>query len=95
MSYVLVYFRGCPNAAIAEDLLNDVGLEYTTVCQDDLPAEHKLRAFTSPTLLEDGEIVFGSRNDGAQACSLDLPSERELLSRICKESADSDKAPES
>ncbi len=86
MSFVLVYFRGCPNAEIAMELLKDVGIEYTIACQDDLPPGHELREYSSPTLLENGEVVFGGRNAGAEVCTLGIPSERELLERIYGES---------
>lgn len=82
--YILIFFRGCPSVDIARDLLRDVGIQFTEICQDDLLLEDELRKFASPTLLDDGEIVFGCRlSQGGMGCSIDLPTEYQLLSHIC------------
>jgi hypothetical protein len=81
--FVLIYFRGCSSLETARELLKEVGFAYEEVRQDDLPKNHDLRHYSSPSLLRNGEIVFGARLDGeACACSIGVPTEYQLLSRI-------------
>ena len=48
-----------------------------------IPVDDSLREYASPTLLENDQTIFGSRLPrGSTGCSIDLPTEYELLSRI-------------
>jgi hypothetical protein len=81
--YVLIYFRGCPTVETARELLREIGISFTEICQDELPPGDSLREYASPALLENGQPIFGSRLPrGSTGCSIDLPTEYELLSRI-------------
>jgi|TARA_B100000749_G_scaffold280077_2_gene274695 hypothetical protein len=76
--YKLVYFRGCPNYLPAEELLRSAGVKFESVCQDDLSNSDPLKNYSSPTLLINNKIVFGSEAVGG-GCSMPLPSKEELL----------------
>ncbi len=45
--YKLIYFKGCPNYQQAEELLKEVGLEFKTICQDELNASDPLKNYSS------------------------------------------------
>lgn len=76
--YILIYFNGCPNYQPAVDLLNHSGLEFETVCQDDLEGTDPLKNYSSPTLLDGDKIIFGSKATGG-GCSMPLPEKDKLL----------------
>jgi hypothetical protein len=79
----LIYFDGCPNAGRARDLLNEIGVAYDEIRQDDLSATDRLRSYTSPTILNNGEVIAGSETEGAGGgCSVNLPSANELRQRL-------------
>lgn len=77
LKYRLIYFNGCPNYLPAVELLNNIGLEFELVCQNELKDSDPLKSYSSPTLLENERIVFGSSAIGG-GCSMLLPSESEL-----------------
>lgn len=77
--YVLTYFKGCPNAQLARNLLAQAGVMYREVCQDDLAPDDPHRQYSSPSLLNGAKLVFGSEATGADgSCSLDIPTLEEL-----------------
>ncbi|MCB0272394.1 MAG: hypothetical protein KDD46_05215 [Bdellovibrionales bacterium] len=76
--YKLIYFNSCPNYQAAVDLLNQSGLEFEAVCQDDLEEGDLLKNYSSPTLLDGERIIFGSEAKGG-GCSIPLPKKEELL----------------
>lgn len=81
----LVYFEGCPNAKLAERRLREVNMNFEKVCQDSLPNDSPYKKYSSPTLLADDEIVFGSATGSDGGCSIDLPDVKaikELLRKI-------------
>ena len=80
-NYKLVYFTGCPNYLPAIDLLNQSGLEFKSICQDDLNETDSLKNYSSPTLLKGDKIIFGSKASGG-GCSMPLPTKDELLRLI-------------
>ena len=84
----LIYFQGCPNASIAEQRLNEAGIEFEKICQDSLPADSPYRAYASPTLLVDHAIIFGAATGADGGCSLDLPDAEELKKRVSKVMSD-------
>lgn len=80
----LIYFRGCPNAQITQTRLEQAGIEFEKICQDELPDNSPYRRYSSPTLLLDDEIVFGTGTGNDGGCSLDLPAVTELKARLKK-----------
>lgn len=79
----LITFQGCPNADRLRTLLNEAGVTYEDIEQDLLDSSHPLRGYTSPTLLAEGEVVFGSRlGAGTSGCTVGLPDREELLALI-------------
>lgn len=79
----LLYFEGCPNAALMRQRLREAGAAFDEVRQDTLPEGHPWRGYASPTLLRGGELICGARTaDGAAGCALDVPSAPELRARL-------------
>ena len=78
--YYSSILRAAPTMSHAPD-----GVDFVEVCQDELSVSDPLREFSSPTLLVDNEIIFGSRVSGlGGGCSLKLPTDAELLEAIKK-----------
>ncbi len=73
----LIYFEGCPNAQAARDVLQESGVPYGEVRQDDLPAGHPQRGYTSPTVLA-GEVLLYGAVSGEPGCSI-APLDAEAL----------------
>lgn len=84
----VVYFKDCPNAAMAKHAIEaSCSEEYEEVIQDDLDPSDPNLAFSSPTILVDDQIVFGGRQDGIRGCSIgridpELIKERLISARI-------------
>ena len=75
----LITFKGCPNANKARALLREVGVAFDDVVQDDLLANHPLRAYSSPSILLGNDLIGGSKlGVGSAGCSIDLPSAQVL-----------------
>lgn len=58
----LVYFKGCPNAGPLREAVREAG--YTgmvEIVQDSLPDGDPLKAYSSPSLLVSGKVVFGAK----------------------------------
>lgn len=70
--YKLIYFQGCPNAAIAKQVLDEMGVEYDSVCQDNLPEGDKDFKWSSPTVLFNEQIIVGGKTGGEMACTANL-----------------------
>jgi len=81
VKYKLVYFKDCPNYPPFTELLNQLGVQFESVCQDDLEAGNPLKGYSSPTLIKDDDIVIGSKANGG-GCSISLPSLEELKNLI-------------
>jgi hypothetical protein len=78
----LVYFEGCPNADRVKKSLMATGLNFDEVRQNELPENHLFQGFTSPTILKDGEVIFGEVTNLAGGCSLNIPSTQEIIKRL-------------
>lgn len=78
----LIYFKGCPNAKRLEYLLGKLGRKFKSVEQSDLPKSHPLRKYSSPTLLLNDQVVFGSPIEGDDGCSVVIPTLKELEERL-------------
>jgi len=65
----LIYFEGCPNAEVAKEALSQY--EFVSVRQDDLPAGHPHKEYSSPTILVDETPIIGTKLSGqGGGCSL-------------------------
>lgn len=70
----LIYFDGCPHAAHAKAVLDDLGVAYVAVRQDDLAPADSRGAYSSPTILLDGRVIHGAALSGAGGgCSVEPP----------------------
>jgi hypothetical protein len=79
----LIYFIGCPNYEPAKSLLEKAGVEFEEVCQDEISSSDPHKEFSSPTLLMDDRIIFGSRVSGSGGgCLWKLPTIDELVEAI-------------
>ncbi len=79
----LIYFEGCPNAKDAKDVLSASGLDFEIVKQEELSSENPLLCYSSPIILQKGEIIFGSKIDlGSSACSVQKINKEELLKKL-------------
>ena len=66
---ILIYFSGCPTVKITLEVLDDLGLQYEKINQDNLEESSPYFKYTSPTILFGEEIVFGGLTSGGQGCS--------------------------
>lgn len=84
----LITFEGCPHSPRIVSLLEDMGVVFSKIDQTLLPSDHSFRHYSSPTLLRNGTILFGSPTDGESGCSLSLPSDEaiRILLRDLRES---------
>lgn len=80
----LVYFEGCPNAKLAEQRLRGANIKFEKICQDSLPDDSPYKNYSSPTLLADHKIIFGSSTGTDGGCSIDLPDAAEIEERLRK-----------
>jgi hypothetical protein len=86
MPLYLITFKGCPIVKKAKSLLAEAQLKYTEVQQDELPELHPYRAYSSPSLLKDDRLIFGSRT-GSQSygCTMAIPTLMELTQKLGRE----------
>ncbi|MBN22432.1 MAG: hypothetical protein CL678_14205 [Bdellovibrionaceae bacterium] len=77
----LIYFEGCPNAEKVQTLLRAVTSQFEVIRQDTLPEDSNYRNYTSPTILNDSEVIFGGHASGG-GCSLQLPNQEELQKKL-------------
>jgi len=78
----LVYFEGCPNASKARQNLKDAGYSFKEVRQDDLPENDPLKKYSSPTILKDGQPLFGTPTAQAGGCSLEVPTVSQIKEKL-------------
>ncbi len=69
-----IYFEGCPNAKEILDLLDELGIDFEKIEQNLLAPEDKQRNYSSPSILSEGQIIFGTQAVGG-GCSLNLKKE--------------------
>ena len=80
---VLVYFSDCPNAIEAREILERSGLQFYAVNQDQLSKNDPLLGYSSPSILVNGALIFGSKtHDGARGCSVIRIDESVLIRRL-------------
>lgn len=81
----LVYFEGCPNAIKVRRSIEETGTAFVAIRQDDLSAGDPLREFSSPTILKDNEVIFGTKTGaGGGGCSLQVPTTDEIRRKLGK-----------
>ncbi len=79
----LIYFEGCPNAKDARALLLTSMVDFEVIKQDDLPGNHPMREYSSPSILNGDEIIFGYKIDpGSSACSAEKLNESLIQSKL-------------
>jgi hypothetical protein len=78
MRVELLWFRGCPHAASARDLLRrcveELGL--------DVQIEEREGDHPSPSILVDGRDVMGSAQERTRACRIDVPVRERILAAL-------------
>ncbi len=79
----LIFFQDCPNYSIVKNLLTDLGLSFEEIEQSSLSEIDPLRLFTSPSILKNGELIFGQKiNTAMGGCSLNLPKKSDLIYKL-------------
>ncbi|MBE8221587.1 MAG: hypothetical protein HAW60_02540 [Bdellovibrionales bacterium] len=68
-----IYFDGCPNSKKIINILYELEISFEKIEQTSLTGENPFKNYSSPTVIADGEIIFGSQADGG-GCSLHLPT---------------------
>ena len=76
----LIYSSSCPNYEPAKRMLEEIGLAFKEINQDNLHDGCFGKNFSSPTLLvDDNVVIFGGETDSSEgACSTNLPDKEEL-----------------
>lgn len=69
----LIYFEGCPEAANVRAALLTAGVyDFQVFIQNLLPKENEYRQFSSPSVLNGNELIYGIRTQGeSTACTFD------------------------
>jgi len=79
----LIYFEGCPNSKHARAVLLSSKVGFEVIKQDDLPKDDPYREYSSPTILKNGEILFGEKlGPNTAACSAEKFDEGELKKKL-------------
>ncbi len=79
----LIYFRGCPNYDVVKDLLCEMGLEYEEIDQNNLQENDLLKLLSSPSILKNGELIYGQRIGSAKGgCTLNLADKSYLAAKL-------------
>ena len=77
-----IYFEDCPNAAKVRKNLVDAGYDFEAVNQNRLAAGNSLKNYSSPTILKENKIIFGSATGSEGGCSLEIPTVQEIKARL-------------
>lgn len=81
----LIYFSGCQNFNWVKELILELGIPFEEIDQNDLPEEHPLRSYTSPSILKNSELVMGYKAGTSKgSCSIYLPSRSGLKEKLKK-----------
>jgi len=80
----LIYTSSCPNYKPIRQMLEEIGLAFIEINQDQLHEGSSDKNFSSPTLLIDNDIIiFGRETDSSEgACTTNLPDKEELRNII-------------
>lgn len=78
-----IYSEGCPNADKTRTALKSIGIDFDSIKQDDLSESSIFRNYSSPTILQGNNVIFGCETDqGRGGCSLEVPSINELKDKL-------------
>ena len=79
-SISLIYSSSCPNYKPTRQMLEEIGLAFIEINQDNWHEDCFGRNFSSPTLLVDDDVIIcGGHIDSSEgACSINLPDTKEL-----------------
>ena len=80
----LIYFSSCPNYEPIKKMLQEIGLIFKEINQDNLQEGDFGKSFSSPTLIMNTDnIIFGAITDSTKgACSTELPNKKEMVSLL-------------
>ena len=78
---ILISFEGCQNAEKARKLLRTYGLDFEDVIQDDLPENHPHRKYTSPSILKEGQVIYGTTSIEL-GCSISAWNDQEVFKAL-------------
>ena len=78
----LIYFDGCPNAKHARAALLTAGTyDFEVVKQNELAEDHHFKRYSSPTILKNEQIIFGSESGNA-SCSFEGVDPQAIKSKL-------------
>lgn len=78
-----IYSEGCPNADKTRTALKSIGIDFDSIKQDDLSKSSIFRNYSSPTILQGNNVIFGCETgQGRGGCSLEVPSINELKDKL-------------
>lgn len=78
----LIYFDGCPNAKHARAALLTAGAyDFEVIKQNELAEDHRFKRYSSPTILKDEQIIFGS-DSGNASCSFEGVDPQAIKSKL-------------
>ena len=78
-----IYSEECPNAEKTRTALKTIGIDFDSIKQDDLSESSIFRNYSSPTILQGNNVIFGCETDqGRGGCSLEVPSINELKDKL-------------
>jgi hypothetical protein len=80
----LIYFEGCPKLENVKEILKSIPSVVTEeVLQDELPLNHPLRAYSSPTVLLGDLVIYGTPIGTTQGCcSIEEADENRMRQRL-------------
>ena len=80
----LIYASSCPNYKPIRQMLEEIGLAFIEINQDQLHEGSSGKNFSSPTLLKDSDIIIfgGEIGSSEAACTTNLPDKEALRNII-------------
>jgi|GEM_PF-4857619 len=81
---ILIYFIGCPGIEPLKQALKKEQLSYQEIVQGDLPPHHPHKSLTSPSLVLNGQLVWGEFLSGPSCGCSYSPFSPETIVREVK-----------
>ena len=79
------FFKGCPNADRVFSYFDSCGIAYNKIDVETLDISNPNRNFSSPSVLVDNRLVFGSEvSAGATGCTVEVFSPEALARALSK-----------
>ncbi len=66
--------------------LEESRYSFEEIKQDNLPKDHIMKSYSSPTILLDDKIIFGAKTGSAGGCSLEIPNSSQIKEKVETES---------